>query len=132
MSFKPMILHQFGSVYNLIIRPDSTQFLEKKLSEIAQRDFLVEKSELIKQIAREYAKNNGQYCDGQTFKVLKMENPPLECAEDTREELGRIDFLGVSIPLEDEMIKKYEIKWDHLFFAVLSDVWLDEYKVRDA
>ncbi|CAG8634881.1 6889_t:CDS:10 [Acaulospora morrowiae] len=300
MSFKPMILHQFGSVYNLIIRPDSTQFLEKELGEIVQKNVQVDIPALIKQIAKEYAKNNehssfveldklktvyhnlpymkkeapvsgkddstideadpykyfhvinafdmpnwkieketrafirntnppkilgspkesvhverfdliyqrlvrrprswkratsfkrvesklptikdlrgrtgqsftvfgmltsladgtyyledkdgcmkldlsecefegfhaegnfvlikGQYCDGQTFKVLKMENPPLECAEDTRKELGRIDFLGAPIIFEDEVIKKCEVKWDHLFFAVLSDVWLDEYK----
>ncbi|CAG8450848.1 6742_t:CDS:10 [Diversispora eburnea] len=71
----------------------------------------------------------GQYCDGQIFKVVNMENPPLECADDTRREFGRIDFLGVSASREDredEMIKKCEISWKHLFFAIISDVWLDK------
>ncbi|RHZ75887.1 hypothetical protein Glove_208g67 [Diversispora epigaea] len=71
----------------------------------------------------------GQYCNGQILKVINMENPPLECVDDTRREFGRIDFLGVPTSREDredEMIKKCEATWKHLFFAIISDVWLDK------
>lgn len=62
MSLTQMILHQFNTIYGLIIRPESTQYLEEELGDIIQRNNLQKNniSNIIEEIANAYIKQNGQ------------------------------------------------------------------------
>ncbi|CAG8470327.1 88_t:CDS:10 [Cetraspora pellucida] len=71
----------------------------------------------------------GRYVEVRKFKVLSIEHPPLEDPDDTRKELGYLDFLGIPYSLEDEeVIKKYEKEWKNTFLVIISDLWLDQSK----
>ncbi|CAG8514825.1 5262_t:CDS:2, partial [Racocetra fulgida] len=228
MSLTQMILHQFNTIYGLIIRPESTQYLEEKLGDIIRRNNLQRNnvSNIIEEIANAYVKQNGQidfveleklqevfealqlsqeknlkdietlmpekvdrdkffhvidafdmpqgeeftifglltfsegkyqledkewqiwldlsecfynegnfilakgrYVEVQKFKVTSIEHPPLEDPDDTRKELGHLDFLGIPYSLEDEeVIKRYEREWKNTFLVIMSDLWLDQSK----